>query len=125
MPAEQIPGQQVSPKTRLEFNRDISLAALLNDTRVLIHPFIVGELACRNLRNRREVMTLFAGLARITVAADTEVLFFIEQHDLMGRGIGYIDTHLLASVALDSPARLWTYDQRVASVAAGLSIGHS
>ena len=101
---------------------DEGLATLLNSAQVLIHPFILGELACGNLRNRYEVLTLLADLPGITVAADTEVLFFIEQHSLMGRGIGYIDAHLLAAVTLGSPARLWTRDKRLASVATDLGL---
>lgn len=101
---------------------DEELATLLNIAQVLIHPFILGELACGNLRNRREVLTLLADLPGIAVAADSEVLFFIEQHGLMGRGIGYIDAHLLAAVSLDSPARLWTRDKRLASVTTDLGL---
>ena len=98
------------------------LVALLNSARVLSHPFVVGELACGNLRHRDEVLTLMGELPQITVATDAEVLYFIEQHGLMGRGIGYIDAHLLAAVSLASPARLWTRDRRLAAVAADLGV---
>jgi hypothetical protein len=67
---------------------DEDLAALLIQSRVLMHPFVLGELACGNLRNRSEVLALLRGLPRATVATDDEVLFFIERHALMGRGIG-------------------------------------
>ncbi len=100
------------------------LAALLNSRRVLMHPFVLGELACGNLCNRREVLALFRGLPRVVVAMDDEVLFFIEQHRLMGRGIGYIEAHLLAAVSLDPPARLWTHDKRLALVAADLGLAY-
>lgn len=102
---------------------DKRLVSLLNGLQVLTHPFIVGELACGNLRNRQEVMRLLAGLPQITLATDTEVLFFVEQRNLMGRGIGYIDAHLLAAVSLGSPALLWTRDKRMASVAVELGLG--
>ena len=75
------------------------LVTLLNSTQVLCHPFVVGELACGNLRNRDEALTLLSELPRIAVATDAEVLYYIEQHGLMGRGIGYIDAHLLAAVS--------------------------
>ncbi len=103
---------------------DEELARQLNSTQVFSHPFVVGELACGNLRNRNEVLTLLGDLPQVTVATDTEVLFFIEQHGLMGRGIGYIDTHLLAAVSLASPARLWTRDKRLGAVAANLELAH-
>ncbi len=101
---------------------DAELAALLNSSCVLMHPFVLGELACGNLRNRQEVLASFRGLPRVAVALDDEVLFFIEQHRLMGRGIGYIDAHLLAAVSLDRPARLWTRDKGLALVAADLGL---
>lgn len=87
---------------------DAELAALLNGSQVLMHPFVLGELACGNLRNRMEVLALLKDLPRAAVATDEEVLFFIEQHALMGRGIGYVDAHLLAAVALGDVTRLWT-----------------
>ncbi len=101
---------------------DEELARRLDSIQVLSHPFVVGELACGNLHNRNEVLTLLGNLPQVTVATDAEVLFFIEQHRLMGRGIGYIDAHLLAAVSLTSPAWLWTRDKRLGSVAAELGL---
>lgn len=101
---------------------DEDLGALLNQAQVLIHPFVIGELACGNLSQRAELLALLKSLPGINVANDDEVLFFIEQHALMGRGIGYVDVHLLASVALESEARLWTRDKRLDSVAADLGM---
>lgn len=99
---------------------DEGLAALLNGSLVLMHPFVVGELACGNLRHRETVLGLLQELPQATVATDTEVLFFIERHALMGRGIGYIDAHLLASASLSDAARLWTRDIRLREVATEL-----
>ena len=101
---------------------DDKLAQQLNSSKVLMHPFVLGELACGNLNKRNEILTLFKDLPRSSVATDNEVLFFIEQHKLMGRGIGYIDTHLLAAVALNGSARLWTRDRRLREVCASLSL---
>jgi predicted nucleic acid-binding protein len=92
------------------------LAALLLEGEVLIHPGVIGELACCNLRNRQQVLELLLGLPMATVASDTEVLLLIERERLMGRGIGYIDSHLLASARL-SYCQLWTQDRRLAAVA--------
>lgn len=103
---------------------DEKLASLLHDGLVLIHPFVVGELACGNLRDRESVLGLLQALPRATVATDTEVLFFIERHALMGRGIGYIDAHLLASASLSRTARLWTRDTRLGRVAAEMGQGY-
>jgi predicted nucleic acid-binding protein len=93
------------------------LTALLDDAGVWTHPFIIGELACGNLKNRYELLMLLGNLPQITVATNTEVLFYIEQHQLMGRGIGYIDAHLLAASALVGPVKLWTLDRRLATLA--------
>lgn len=101
---------------------DDNLVQQLNSSNVLMHPFVLGELACGNLNKRKEILTLFKNLPLSSVATDDEVLFFIEQHKLMGRGIGYIDTHLLAAVALNGSARLWTRDKRLREVSDLLSL---
>jgi predicted nucleic acid-binding protein len=99
-----------------------ALAAVLENGQVLMHPFVLGELACGNLRNRREVLELLGRLPPASVATDAEALAVIERRALMGRGIGYIDVHLLAAVALAGTARLWTRDRRLAAVAAELNL---
>ena len=103
---------------------DDLLARLLESTQVLTHPFVIGELACGNLSNRTEILSLLADLPRAVVATDVEVLLFIEQHKLMGRGVGYIDAHLLASTALGNSARIWTRDKRLAALAVELDIAY-
>ena len=92
------------------------LMAALEPGQALIHPFVVGELACGNLKNRVELLSLLLDLPPAPVATDAEALGFIDRHELMGRGIGYLDVHLLASVALADTARLWTRDKRLAAV---------
>lgn len=99
---------------------DEGLVALLNSCQVAMHPFALGELACGNLRQREEVLALLKDLPRVAVASDDEVLFFIERRALMGRGIGYVDAHLLAAVALDGSSLLWTRDKRLRQVAGEL-----
>ncbi len=100
------------------------LATHLQEGAVLIHPWEIGELACGNLRNRSQVLELMQGLPAATVASDAEVLLLIERDRLMGRGIGYMDAHLLASARL-SHCWLWTQDRRLAGVAEeqGLGVG--
>ena len=99
---------------------DKRLAQLLESTQVLVHPFVIGELACGNLSNRAEVIALLSDLPKVATATDAEVLYFIEQHKLMGRGVGYIDAHLLSSTFLGSPAKIWTRDKRLATLAVEL-----
>ncbi len=97
------------------------LSALLNGGDVAIHPFIIGELACGNLKNRKEIISLLHALPHITKADNDEVLFFIEKHELMGLGIGLIDCHLLASCKLDK-AQLLTQDKRLKNAADRLGL---
>lgn len=98
------------------------LVDALNRDEVLTHPFVVGELACGNLRNRREILELLGRLPSAPVATQEEVLKFIENRTLMRRGIGFIDVHLLASAALSDTARLWTKDKRLNQVARSLKL---
>jgi len=92
------------------------LATRLLEGEVLVHPWVMGELACGHLRHRRQVLSLLQGLPAAVVASDAEVLLLIEREQLMGRGIGYVEVHLLASARL-SRCRLWTQDRRLAAVA--------
>ncbi len=103
---------------------DAALAELLNLSQVLMHPFVVGELACGNLHNRSEVLRLLKDLPQVAVASDEEVLFFIERNALMGLGIGYVDAHLLAAVTLGGSTQLWTRDKRLRSVAEALNLAY-
>ena len=102
-----------------------ALAAALEQGNILMHPFVLGELACGNLKSRREVLRLLGDLPGAPQATNPEVMDFIEQRALMGRGLGYIDVHLLASVALAGTARLWTLDKRLAAVAADLKLAYN
>jgi len=104
---------------------DAALVAALESGDVQTHPFIVGELACGNLANRRELLQRLAALPAALVASDREALQFIERRRLMGRGLGYVDVHLLASAALAPGTRLWTRDRRLAAVAAEMGLSRS
>ena len=101
------------------------LVSLLQRRQILIHPLVIGELACGNMRDRAEVMRLLRGLPRILVSTHHEVLFLIESHRFMGRGIGFIDAHLLASAAMTSSAQLWTNDRRLRELANELGVGYA
>lgn len=101
---------------------DKSLVALLDAGMVLAHRFVIGELALGNLRQREIVLKALADLPHASVATDAEVLHFIERHALFGRGIGYIDAHLLAAVQLTAGTELWTNDKRLHGVAVQLGL---
>jgi len=101
---------------------DKALVVLLEAGMVLAHPFVTGELALGNLRQREFVLQALADLPHADVATDAEVLHFIERHALFGRGIGYIDAHLLAAVQLTAGTELWTNDKRLHGVAVQLGL---
>ena len=90
----------------------IGLEALLSDGQVVCHPFIIGELACGNLKNRTEILSLLQDLPMASCADDDEVLQFIDDHELIGKELGYIDIHLLMA-ALLTRIPLWTIDKRL------------
>ena len=101
---------------------DEHLKQLLAQNRALSHPFVQGEMALGNLRNRDQVLEAMSSLPQATVAENEEVLHFISSRQIDGMGIGYVDAHLLASVQLTAGASLWTRDKRLAGVAAKLSL---
>ena len=82
-----------------------------------MHPLVLGELACGNLNNRSHLLKLWSDLSSMPTVNHEETLFFIEKNELMGKGIGYIDVQLLASVALDAGTKLWTKDKRLDALA--------
>jgi hypothetical protein len=102
------------------------LAELLSKALVLVHPFVVGELACGNLRNRTRILTDLEALPCAASATHEEVMRLIEDRKLWGLGIGWVDGHLLAS-ALLSDCQLWTTDSRLvrAAAAAGVKLYRS
>jgi len=100
------------------------LIELLERSTVVMHPFVVGEIACGSLRDRDSILELLQDLPAAVVAEAAEVMHFIERHALHGKGIGYVDVHLLASVVLTSGSRLWTRDLKLLRVAASLGCAH-
>jgi hypothetical protein len=101
---------------------DVELTRLLNACQVLIHRFVIGELALGNLQNRNIVLSALQNLPQATVASDEEVLHFIGSHALFGTGMGYIDAHLLAATRLSPGALLWTRDKRLLAESARLGL---
>lgn len=98
-----------------------ALLEMLEGARVWTHPFVIGELACGLLSRRTEILESLASLPSLPLVGHVEVLDFVEDQRLMGRGIGWIDVHLLAS-ALHADLPLWTQDKRLYAVARSLGI---
>jgi len=103
--------------------RDDHLVITLLAGHVLIHPWVIGDIACSSLKDREQVLDLLRSLPLCSVALEDEVLLFIEQNKLMARGIGYVDVHLLASTKL-SGATLWTRDKRLLIIAKEMNIAY-
>ena len=101
---------------------DRTVVRLLNTAQVLAHPFVVGELALGNLRQRPLVRETLGDLPRALIASDQEVLHFIGLHRLFESGIGYVDAHLLAAAQLTASTTLWTRDKRLHFVANRLGL---
>ena len=101
---------------------DPGLMALLERGGVLVHPFVIGELALGTLCQRDAILDALHDLPRATIAEDAEVIGFIAHHGLHGRGIGYVDAHLLASARLTAGAALWTRDKRLHMVTTELGV---
>ncbi len=99
------------------------LEKLLLDAEVVCHPFIIGELACGNIRNRKEILRLLRSLPLVPILDFEEYLFFIERNRLMGTGAGFVDVHLLASAQL-SGIPLWTSDKKLKSLAIQLNLAY-
>ncbi len=96
---------------------DAHLSTLLGQANIVMHPMVLGELACGNLQDRQTLVALWRNLPQLAAVSDAEALYFLDQNRLWGRGIGYIDLHLLAAVALSAQARLWTRDKRLRKTA--------
>lgn len=103
--------------------REPALADLLEAGGVVTHPFVIGELSLGRLRQRDIVLGALRQLPRAAVATDRETLDFIDRNALHGRGIGYVDAHLLAAARLSADTLLWTRDRRLAGAAERLGVG--
>ena len=101
---------------------DDRLADLLDQGQVLIHPFVIGEIALGSLRQRTVILEALRALPAAVAASDGEVLHFIQANRIMGLGVGWVDAHLLASVRLTVGSSLWTRDRRLRAAAEGLDL---
>ena len=96
---------------------------LLNSGQVACHPFVIGELACGQLKPREEILLLLSALPTVQKAEDEEVLHFIETRKLMNSGIGLVDVHLLVSSEL-SDVLLWTQDKKLKAIAEKIGVAY-
>ena len=97
-------------------SQNLSLVSLLEENRVAIHEFVIGELACGQLKYRDEILSLLNALPKLDTLPYDDVLFLIQKRKLFGSGIGWIDSHLLAA-AIDAGSQLWTFDKSLKNVA--------
>ena len=100
-------------------SKNASLEELLEDNEVLMHPFVRGELACGNLKNRKEILQLLNALPKAAMATDEEVISFLTQRKFYGKGIGWVDAHLMVSALLDQ-VEIFTLDQTLAKLSSSL-----
>ena len=99
------------------------LTQLLVDAEVLMHPFIIAELALGNLSARTATLADMEGMESVSVARHEEIMRLIRDHRLHGSGVGYVDVHLLASARLTLNTQLWTRDRRLHAAAERLGVG--
>jgi predicted nucleic acid-binding protein len=100
------------------------LGKMLNSAQVMCHPFIIGEIACGNIKNRSEILALLRVLPQAIQVAHEEVLYFIESNSLMGSGLGYVDMHLCASARLTG-VPIWTFDKALSEVSKELKLNYA
>lgn len=106
-------------------SRNEELAKLLMQDAVLIHPWVLGELACGTPPSRVQTLADLATLQSGKVATVDEVMAFAESERLYGHGCGLVDLGLLASALITPGARLWTLDRRLAGLAERLGVAHT
>lgn len=103
---------------------DAALAVILEANEAAIHDFIIGEIACGHLRARQQILGLLSSLPRMAAATEEETLYFLEHQQLFGRGLGYIDVHLLVATRLHAGTSLWTRDKKLRAIATELNLAY-
>lgn len=102
--------------------KNAQLELLLRGDRVLLHPFVIGEIALGSMKRYDTIMEALSALRPAPVAADEDVRFMIRQHTIMGTGVGYVDAHILASAMLVPGSSIWTRDRRLDAVARRMGV---
>jgi predicted nucleic acid-binding protein len=101
---------------------DPQLAELLTKRKILVHPFVVGEIALGSMKQYDAIIESLLKLPAAPSATDAEVRFMIRRYTIMGSGIGYVDAQLLASTMLIDNARLWTRHRRLHTIASQVGV---
>ena len=101
---------------------DALMEVMLDAGQIVAHPFVIGEIALGYMPKRAETLQGLGELPALPIVSSDEVLYFIEKQQLIATGIGYVDTHLLASLVLTGDCRLWTRDKRLAAIAERLGV---
>lgn len=104
--------------------RNAALVALLTADQALIHPMVLGELACGTPPERKRTLSDLGLLQPTQQASLREVIAFVDREQLYGLGCGLVDMSLLASTLLTPGATLWTLDKRLAELAARFKVAH-
>ena len=104
---------------------DPVLSALLSDGKIVMHPFVLGEIAMGYLRKRQIWLSALSQLPSVHVAEPEEMLTFVEARKLIGTGVGYVDAHLLATAVVTPDCKIWTRDKRFGDAAKRLGVGAS
>ena len=103
-------------------NRNLEMEKRLIRGQIVMHPFIVAEIALGSLHNRRKKLDDMDALLEVKVAQLNEVRHMIEAHALYSKGIGLTDAHLIASCLMTPGTQLWTRDADMKNVAKALGI---
>lgn len=98
------------------------MVALLNAGGLLMHPFVLAEIALGNPPRRAVTLATLGAIRQPVIASNTELRRMIEKHTIFGSGVGYVDAHLIASTMLTAGAKLWTGDKRLHAVAERLGV---
>lgn len=101
----------------------VHLGELLEDQAVMTHPYVIGELACGWLNPKDEIVNGLINLPKVDVVTISEFLHFMDAHDLVAKGLGFVDVNLLASSQL-SDCELWTEDKRLIQAASDLGLSY-
>ena len=101
------------------------LSELLDRGLVLMHDMVVGEIACGSGPSRHERLEAMNNMPKVAMAEHSEVLAFINQHQLFGYGVGYVDNHLLAACLLQPNCVLWSRNKRLCAAAERLGIAYN
>ena len=107
---------------------DDHLDYLLNGESVVVHDFVIGEIAMGSLKDRSVRLAMLGDLHRIPTASDFEVMRLVDNARLFGLGLSYIDVHLLTAARASSdadPIRLWTTDKKLEKQAERLGVGYA